>query len=65
MRELQAVPPKKLPWAWIIACAAIISGVGAAVGGVYLLAGAGWALLTVSVSLFVLASIVLRGLLRG
>ncbi|WP_295379576.1 hypothetical protein [uncultured Pseudacidovorax sp.] len=48
-----------------VAIGSAAAGVGAAVTGVYLLAGAGWALITCSLPLLALSTITFRGLLRG
>lgn len=54
-----------LPWAGICAALALLGGIGLGVAGIYLIAGAGWALISSSVPLLLLAAIIIRGLLRG
>lgn len=49
----------------ITCCAAFVAGSGLAVYGVFLLAGAGWAMLAAALPCFLLSAIILRGLLRG
>lgn len=55
---------KTTPWAAICAAVALFAGVGLAVAGIYVLAGAGWALLAGSSPLLLLAAIIIRGLMR-
>lgn len=48
-----------------VAVSAAIVGVGMAVGGVFLLAGTGWALIAAAAPCVGLSAITFRGLLRG
>lgn len=47
----------------VTAVACFVSGAGAAVGGVYVLAGLGWALVAVAVPLVVASALLFRGLI--
>lgn len=49
----------------VIASLALVSGLGLAVAGVYVLAGVGWALLAGAAPLLLLAAVLIRGLLRA
>jgi hypothetical protein len=42
----------------------LLTGIGLAVAGVYVLAGVGWALIAGSAPLLLLAAVLIRGLLR-
>lgn len=53
------------PWTGIITCLALFCGVGLGVGGIYLLAGLGWAMLAASVPFLIVFGVLLRGLLRA
>lgn len=64
MSEREPRAPSTFPWAAVTACLAVLSGVGLAVGGVYLLAGPGWAMLAGAAPCFLLSAVILRGLLR-
>jgi hypothetical protein len=48
-----------------LAVVTLLSGIGLAVGGVYLLAGLGWALIAAAVPFALLSSVLIRGLTRG
>lgn len=48
-----------------VAVATAAAGVGLAVGGVFLLAGAGWAMLTGAVPLLGMSIVTFRGLMRA
>lgn len=48
-----------------VAVASAVAGVGLAVGGVFVLAGAGWAMLTGALPLIGISMITFRGLMRG
>lgn len=48
--------------ALVVACLALVAGSGLAVGGVYELAGPGWALVAGATPCFVVAWLILRGL---
>lgn len=56
---------RKLPWAPIIAFIAFIAGAGLFITGVFVLLGLGSALLSGAGFCFLLATVILRGLLRG
>jgi len=63
MSELDT--PRQFPWAPVMACLALVAGAGLAVGGIYLLAGPGWAMLAGALPCFLFAAVILRGLYRG
>lgn len=63
MSEASASPPRSIPWAGIVATLSLIAGIGCGVGGVYLLAGAGWALIAAATPCLMLGAVVVRGLL--
>ena len=48
-----------------VAVATAVAGVGLAVGGVFLLAGAGWAMLTGALPLLGMSTVTFRGLMRA
>ncbi len=48
-----------------VAVVAAVAGVGSAVGGVFLLAGTGWAMIAGSLPLLAVSAVTFRGLLRG
>lgn len=48
-----------------VATVALLAGIGLAVSGVYVLTGAGWALLAGAVPLLLLSAVLIRGLLRA
>jgi hypothetical protein len=48
-----------------VAAVASLLGLGLAVGGVYVLAGLGWSLVTAAVPFTMLAAVLIRGLTRG
>lgn len=50
------------PWALATVFLALLAGSGLTVCGVYVLAGAGWAMLAGAVPCFLLSAILLRGL---
>jgi hypothetical protein len=49
----------------IVAMACALLGSAAAIGGVFILAGIGWALIASSVPLLALSAVLTRGLLNG
>ena len=48
-----------------VATLALLSGIGLAVAGVYVLAGTGWALLAGALPLLLLSAVLIRGLIRA
>lgn len=48
-----------------VAIGSAVAGAGLAVGGVFVLAGAGWAMLAAAVPLAGLSAVTFRGLMRG
>lgn len=51
-----------MPWALVLAGLAFFCGAGLTVGGVYVLAGLGWALIAGAVPCLGLATVIFRGL---
>jgi hypothetical protein len=51
-------------WPTLLAFASLLIGVGLAVYGVLLLAGLGWALIAAALPFLLLATILIRGLIR-
>ena len=57
--------PRPFPWAAACTLIALLFGAALAIGGVYILAGGGWAMVAASAPCFLLAAVLLRGLTRG
>lgn len=60
-----AQPEKAVEWTIITLAAATLCGVGLTVGGVFVLSGLGWALLTAGGLSFLFAAVIIRGLISA
>lgn len=65
MSEARAKAPRDVPWAAILACVTLLCGCALAIGGMYVLAGLGWALVGAAVPFLLFAAVIIRGLTRG
>jgi hypothetical protein len=57
-----AQPKTPIPWALVTACLSLLASFGLIVGGVYVLAGLGWALVAGAVPCLLLSAVIVRGL---
>jgi hypothetical protein len=62
MSERGQQTSRNIPWAAGTACLSLLAGAGLAVGGVYELAGPGWALVAGAAMCFAFGVLILRGL---
>lgn len=52
---------REIPWVAISLCLLLLAGTGLLVGGVYELAGRGWALISAAVACLLPAGVLIRG----